>query len=80
MNAPGIPWIDLMFRQTQRCQHLAWFLYGCVEREHRLNLDACVTRWVQALTPAATLRSAASDHAGIAGSRRGLQQPNRRRP
>jgi hypothetical protein len=47
---------DLMLRQTQRCQHLAWFLYGCVEREHRLNLDACVTWWVQAFVPAATLR------------------------
>jgi len=56
MNASGIPWVDLTLRQTQRCHHLAWFLYGCVEREHRLNVDACVTWWVQAFMPAATLR------------------------
>jgi len=55
MNAPGMPWIDLTLRQTQRCHHVAWFLYGCVEREHLLNVDACMTWWIRAFTPAAAL-------------------------
>jgi hypothetical protein len=53
MNLPGMPWFDLTLLQTQRCHHLAWFLYGCAAREHVLNLDACLTWWVRAFTPAA---------------------------
>lgn len=48
MNAPAIPWVQLMLQQTRRCHHLAWFLYGCVEREHRLNVDAYVIWWARA--------------------------------
>ena len=59
MTVPGMPWIDLTLQQTQRCHHLAWFLYECVEREHRLNLDACVTWWLQAFTPAAAQQTSA---------------------
>ena len=53
MKLTGMPSLDLMLLQTQRCQHLAWFLYGCIEREHVLNRDACITWWVQAFTPVA---------------------------
>jgi hypothetical protein len=50
MNLPGMLWLDLTLLQTQRCHHLAWFLYGCAAREHLLNLDACLTWWVRART------------------------------
>jgi len=40
LNTPITPWIDLTLHQAQRCHHLAWFLYGCLEREHLLNVDA----------------------------------------
>ena len=63
MNVTGIPWIDLTLRQTQRCHHLAWFLYGCVEREHLLNLDACAIWWIRAFTPAVTLPAAREQQA-----------------
>lgn len=54
MNLPGMPWIDLTLLQTQRCPHLACFLYGCAAREHVLNRDAWVTWWVRAfISPAA---------------------------
>ena len=53
MNPPGLPWIDWTLLQTQRVQHLAWFLHGCAAREHVLNLDACVAWWVRAFAPAA---------------------------
>ena len=53
MKPPTMPWIDLALLELQRCQQLAWFVYGCIEREHRLNLDACVAWWLQAFTPAA---------------------------
>jgi len=56
MNLPRIPWLDPTLWQTQRYHHLAWFLYGCVEREHLLNLDACTNWWVKALWPAAAAR------------------------
>jgi hypothetical protein len=53
MNHPALVWIDVMLRETQRCHHLSRFLYGCIEREHVLNMDACITWWVLAFTPAA---------------------------
>ncbi len=37
----------------QRCWQLAWFLYGCIEREHMLNLQACMDWWLRAGAPAA---------------------------
>jgi len=55
MNLPCMPWMDLMLLQTQRCHHLVWFLYGCVEREHILSLNACLRWWGGTFTPAAAL-------------------------
>jgi len=47
MNTPITPWIKLTLQQTQRCHHLAWFVYGCLEREHLLNMHALVAWWVR---------------------------------
>ena len=47
MNTPVKPWIDLTLRQSQRCHHLAWFLYGWLEREQMLNVQAFVAWWVR---------------------------------
>jgi len=47
MNTPITPWIDLMLHQAQRCHHLAWFLYGCLEREQVLNVDSFVAWWLR---------------------------------
>lgn len=41
MNMLGMPSIDLAPLTTQRCYRLDWFLYGWIEREHVLNLNAC---------------------------------------
>ena len=46
MNMPLTPWINLTLHQAQRCHHLAWFLYGWLEREQLLNLEAFVEWWV----------------------------------
>ena len=65
MTLPGLPWIELTLREAQRCHHLAWFLYGCVEREHRLNLDACMAWWIQAfMAPSASIRRASARRLG----------------
>ncbi|RZT95190.1 hypothetical protein [Rivibacter subsaxonicus] len=48
MISPITPWINLTLHQAQRCHHLTWFLYGCLEREHVLNVDAFVAWWVRA--------------------------------
>jgi hypothetical protein len=40
------PWMELAILQAQRFDHLAWFLYGCLEREHILNL-AAFEQWFQ---------------------------------
>lgn len=37
---PTMPWFELALQQARRCHQLAWFLYGWVEREQRLNLNA----------------------------------------
>ena len=42
MRTPGMTLIDLTLQQAQRWHHLVWFLYGCVEREQMLNMDAFV--------------------------------------
>lgn len=48
MNTPITPWINLTLHQAQRCHHLhlAWFLYGWLEREQLLNMEAFVEWWV----------------------------------
>ena len=51
-SLPVIPWCTLMLDQTQKCHNLAWFLYGCAQREHVLNMDAWVTWWARAFTVA----------------------------
>ena len=53
MKGPSLPWVDLVLWQPHRCWHVAWFLYGCAEREHVLNVDACMRWWLQAFTPLA---------------------------
>ncbi|MBE0548602.1 MAG: hypothetical protein IH627_13340 [Rubrivivax sp.] len=53
MNMTGMPWIGLTALQPQRYHHLAWFLYGWIEREHVLNMNACANWWIQAFVPAA---------------------------
>jgi hypothetical protein len=57
MNTPNSPWIDLTLQQAQRWHHLAWFLYGCLEREHVLNVDAFVAWWMRGV-PSSTRSSA----------------------
>jgi hypothetical protein len=47
MNAPFTSWVDLTLYQAQRCHHLAWFLYGWLEREHVLNVNAAIAGWVR---------------------------------
>lgn len=66
MNMTGMPWTGLIALQPQRCQQLAWFLYGWVEREHVLNMNACADWWVRAFVPA-----------GHAAQRMGLDEINR---
>lgn len=45
MMTPITAWIHLTLHQAQRCHHLAWFLYGCLERAHLLNMDAFGASW-----------------------------------
>ena len=54
MNTPLTPWINLTHHQSQRCHHLAWFLYGWLEREQVLNQEAFVAWWVPGAASAAT--------------------------
>lgn len=54
MNMTGVPWIGLTALEPQRCHQLAWFIYGWIEREHVLNMNACADWWIQAFMPAAS--------------------------
>ena len=69
MNLPVMPWCNLLLQQSQKCHNLAWFLYGCAEREHLLNMDAWVTWWTQAFTLAP---SRAPSYEGRRSSRIGV--------
>jgi len=53
VNTNITPWLDMTLHHAQRCHHLAWFLYGCLEREHLLNVEAFLAWW---------FRGAASPH------------------
>ena len=53
MNTPLTPWINLALHQAQRCHHLAWFLYGWLEREQVLNQEAFVAWWIPGAASAA---------------------------
>lgn len=49
MNLMRTPWAALMDMQPQRCQQIACFIYGWVEREHVLNMAACAVWWMRAV-------------------------------
>ena len=51
MNAPFLPLIDVVLHHARRCHHLAWFLYGCLEREQALNADAYMAWWLRGVEP-----------------------------
>jgi hypothetical protein len=44
------PWSDNVHEDALRVQRAACFALGCLEREHRLNVDALVASWMQAST------------------------------
>ena len=44
MNLMALSWAALMDMQPQRSHQIAWFVYGWIEREHVLNVDA--SGWV----------------------------------
>lgn len=70
MKTRVTPWIDLTLHHAQRCHHLGWFVYGCLEREQVLNLQALVSWW---------LRGGAIAPRPVGSScREGLDQPRRR--
>ena len=48
MRASFIPWTDVVLAQAQPYHRVAWFLFGCIGREHRLNLDALSAHWLRA--------------------------------
>jgi hypothetical protein len=49
MNMAGVPWIALESLQPHRCLQTAWLLYGWIEREHVLNMNACAEWWMRAM-------------------------------
>jgi hypothetical protein len=53
MNTPLTPWVNLTLHQAQRCHHLAWFLYGWLEREQVLNQEAFLAWWIPGAASAA---------------------------
>lgn len=56
------PWLEPMLDQLQRYQAVAWFLYGWMEREQRLNMQACGAWWLRAPGPR---RSAKLEESGL---------------
>jgi hypothetical protein len=46
MSTGFVPWADAALEQLQSYQGAAFFVLGCIEREHRLNLDALVAYWL----------------------------------
>jgi hypothetical protein len=50
MKTGFIPWTDVVLAQVQPHQRIAWFILGCIEREHRLNLEALSAYWLRAST------------------------------
>jgi len=49
MYPMAFPWAALMDMHPRRVYHLAWFVYGWVEREHLLNVTACADWWMRAI-------------------------------
>jgi hypothetical protein len=64
VSLPRVPWLDPTLQHAEQVQQVAWFLYGCMEREHLLNVDACVTWWVRTFAPAAPWPPARRDAPG----------------
>jgi hypothetical protein len=61
-----------MLAQAQPYQRVAWFVFECIEREHRLNLDALSAYWLGApLAWLGALSLPGSGPAGIAAGARG---------
>lgn len=55
MRPMEYPWTALLDLQPHRLYHTAWFLYGWIEREQRLNVSACARAWMRAIgMPAST--------------------------
>jgi len=48
MKSGFTPWSEVMLEDTMRRQRAACFALGCLEREHRLNVDALLAYWVRA--------------------------------
>jgi hypothetical protein len=57
---PFTPSIEPALEQLDAYWRLAWFLYGWLEREQLLNLDACGAGWLRGFLPVAGQPSAAS--------------------
>lgn len=53
MNFPVVPWFDLAAMQARRAVELAWFLYGCAQREQRINAEVWAGWWVRGALPRA---------------------------
>ena len=51
MNLQLLTVVDHVLCHAQRCHHLAWFLYGCLEREGALNVNAYMAWWLRAVEP-----------------------------
>jgi hypothetical protein len=70
MNMVGMPWIALASLQPHRCPQFAWFLYGCIEREHVLNVTAFADWWMQEILPGTgRFRSSTADGVNQHGHR-----------
>ena len=69
-------WSDLLQQHALPVQRVAWFALGCIEREHRLNLDAWTGYWLRAsLAPwAPVLPQRGARAAGSAGRSVAVEQ------
>lgn len=65
MNFPVVPWFDLAAMQARRAAELAWFVYGCAQREQHLNAHAWFGWWTRG---AAALPYAAPPLSPLAGA------------
>jgi hypothetical protein len=49
MNSNGfMPWSEVLLEDVLRYQRAACFALGCLEREHRLNVEALMAYWTGA--------------------------------
>ena len=48
MKTGFIPWPQVVLEDALRLERAACFAVGCVEREHRLNVDALLEYWAGA--------------------------------